>query len=54
MDAHADRLEQANNVLKEDWPRWKSDIRTDLRSALISTAEKNMEYYEKVSGKLRL
>ncbi|XP_008305609.1 sorting nexin-7 [Cynoglossus semilaevis] len=47
VDAHADRLEQANNVLKEDWPRWKSDIRTDLRSALISTAEKNMEYYEK-------
>lgn len=47
VDALADRVEQANNTLKGDWSRWQSSMRTDLKSAFVSTAEKNMEYYEK-------
>lgn len=42
-----DRLEWANNALKSDWTRWKKVMRTDLRSAFIDTAEKNVNYYEK-------
>lgn len=47
MDGLADRVELANNALKGDWSRWQNSMRTDLKSAFISTAEKNMEYYEK-------
>lgn len=47
VDALADRVEQANNALKGDWSRWQSSMRTDLKSAFLSTAEKNMLYYEK-------
>ncbi|KAG7231571.1 hypothetical protein INR49_011545 [Caranx melampygus] len=47
VDALSDRVEQANNALKGDWSRWQSSMRTDLRSAFISTAERNVEYYEK-------
>ncbi|XP_062297725.1 sorting nexin-7 isoform X2 [Scomber scombrus] len=46
VDGLADRVEQANNVLKGDWSRWQDSMRTDLKSAFISTAEKNVEYYE--------
>nr|XP_043872330.1 sorting nexin-7-like [Solea senegalensis] len=47
VDGLADRVELANNALKGDWVRWRGSMRTDLRSALISTAEKNVEHYEK-------
>lgn len=47
VDGLADRMEQANNALKGDWSRWQHSMRTDLRSVFISTAEKNVEYYEK-------
>ncbi len=49
VEALADRMELANNALKGDWSRWQSSMRTDLKSAFISTTEKNIEYYEKVS-----
>lgn len=44
-----DRLEWANNALKSDWTRWNKVMRTDLRSAFVDTAERNVSYYEKVS-----
>ncbi|XP_070784177.1 sorting nexin-7 isoform X2 [Enoplosus armatus] len=47
VDGLADRVELASNALKGDWSRWQSSMRTDLKSAFISTAEKNVEYYEK-------
>ncbi|XP_019745520.1 sorting nexin-7-like, partial [Hippocampus comes] len=47
VDALADRLETANSALKGDWVRWQNDMRDDLKSAFISTAEKNVECYEK-------
>ncbi|KAK2859301.1 hypothetical protein Q5P01_003921 [Channa striata] len=47
VDGLADRMEQANNALKGDWSYWKNGMRTDLKSAFISTAEKNVDYYEK-------
>ncbi|XP_045917820.1 sorting nexin-7 isoform X2 [Micropterus dolomieu] len=47
VDALADRVELANNALKGDWSRWQNSMRTDLKSAFISNAEKNVEYYEK-------
>ncbi|XP_041824138.1 sorting nexin-7 [Melanotaenia boesemani] len=47
VDGLADRVEQANNALHGDWSRWKSSMRTDLRSAFLTAAEKNIEYYEK-------
>ncbi|CAI5673956.1 unnamed protein product [Oreochromis niloticus] len=47
VDVLADRMEQANNSLKGDWLRWQRSMKTDLRSAFISAAEKNVEYYEK-------
>lgn len=47
VDALADRVESANNALRGDWTRWQNGMRTDLRSAFISTAEKNVEHYEK-------
>lgn len=48
-DGLADRMELANNALKGDWSHWKNSMRIDLKSAFISTAEKNVDYYEKVS-----
>lgn len=51
VDSLADRLEMANIALKEDWSRWQNNMRSDLRSAFLSTSEKNIEYYEKVSLK---
>ncbi|XP_028289379.1 sorting nexin-7 isoform X2 [Parambassis ranga] len=47
VDGLADRVELANNALRGDWSRWLSSMRTDLRSAFVSSAEKNVEYYEK-------
>ncbi|XP_029003853.1 sorting nexin-7 [Betta splendens] len=47
VDALADRVELANNALKGDWSHWKNSMRADLKSAFISTAEKNVDYYEK-------
>ncbi|XP_037312340.2 sorting nexin-7 [Pungitius pungitius] len=46
VDRLADRVELANNALKGDWSRWQNGMRADLRSAFLSTAEKNVEYYE--------
>ncbi|KAJ0059676.1 hypothetical protein NL108_009805, partial [Boleophthalmus pectinirostris] len=48
VDALADRLEQANVALRADWKHWRSNLRTDVREALVSTAERNVQYYEKV------
>lgn len=53
VDDLADRMEQANNALKGDWSRWRDGMRTDLKSAFTSTAERNVEYYEKVSLRFR-
>ncbi|KAM6900454.1 sorting nexin-7 [Xenentodon cancila] len=50
VDDLADRMEQANNALRGDWSRWRSSMRTDLRAAFTSVAERNMEYYEKGEG----
>ncbi|XP_051971157.1 sorting nexin-7-like isoform X2 [Xyrauchen texanus] len=47
LDKMEDRLEWANNALKSDWTRWQKVMRTDLRSAFINTAERNVNYYEK-------
>ncbi|XP_071403203.1 sorting nexin-7 [Centroberyx affinis] len=47
VDGLADRVEFANNALKGDWSRWQESMQTDLKSAFVSTAEKNVEYYEK-------
>ncbi|XP_054479371.1 sorting nexin-7 [Anoplopoma fimbria] len=46
VDGLADRVEMANNALKGDWSRWQDSMRSDLKSAFLSTAEKNVEYYE--------
>ncbi|XP_078136300.1 sorting nexin-7 isoform X1 [Sander vitreus] len=46
VDGLADRVELANNALKGDWSRWQNSMRTDLKTAFLSTAEKNVEYYE--------
>ncbi|KAF7647630.1 hypothetical protein LDENG_00169200, partial [Lucifuga dentata] len=48
VEGLADRMELANNALMGDWSRWQTSMRTDLKSAFVSTAEKNVEYYEKV------
>ncbi|KAM9839435.1 sorting nexin-7 [Aulostomus maculatus] len=47
LDGLADRVELANNTLKGDWGRWQRSMRTDLKSAFVSTADKNVESYEK-------
>ncbi|XP_061614674.1 sorting nexin-7 isoform X2 [Phyllopteryx taeniolatus] len=47
VDALSDRMEFANNALKGDWINWQNSMRDDLKSAFISTAEKNVECYEK-------
>ncbi|XP_028290756.1 sorting nexin-7 [Gouania willdenowi] len=50
VNALADRIELADNALRGDWKRWHSGMRSDLRSAFLTTAEKNMKYYEKCSA----
>ncbi|KAM9333411.1 sorting nexin-7 [Pholidichthys leucotaenia] len=47
VDGLADRMEQANIALKGDWSHWQNTMRTDLKSAFISSAEKTVDYYEK-------
>lgn len=47
VDGLADRVEQANNVLRGDWTRWQNCMRSELKSAFVATAEKNVDYYEK-------
>ncbi|XP_059391078.1 sorting nexin-7-like isoform X2 [Carassius carassius] len=47
LDKAENRLEWANNALKSDWIRWQKVMRSDLRSAFIDTAERNVSYYEK-------
>ncbi|KAM4606185.1 sorting nexin-7 [Polymixia lowei] len=47
VDRLEDRVEWANNALKGDWSRWQKSMRTDLKTAFVATAEKNVEYYEK-------
>ncbi|XP_026115165.1 sorting nexin-7-like isoform X2 [Carassius auratus] len=47
LDKAENRLEGANNALKSDWIRWQKVMRSDLRSAFIDTAERNVSYYEK-------
>ncbi|XP_068604292.1 sorting nexin-7 [Brachionichthys hirsutus] len=47
VESLANQVELANNALKEDWLRWQNSLRTDLKSAFISTSEKNIESYEK-------
>ncbi|XP_030205158.1 sorting nexin-7 [Gadus morhua] len=42
-----ERVESANSALKGDWARWGDAMRYDLREALVSTADKNQDYYEK-------
>nr|XP_015810301.2 sorting nexin-7 [Nothobranchius furzeri] len=43
----AGRVEQANSALRGDWTLWRNVMRTDLRSAFVSAADRNVEYYEK-------
>ncbi|XP_053717036.1 sorting nexin-7 [Synchiropus splendidus] len=47
VDCLADRVELANNALRGDWTRWQNSMRSELKSAFVSTAEKNVDYYEK-------
>ncbi|XP_075870237.1 sorting nexin-7 isoform X3 [Nelusetta ayraudi] len=47
VDSLSERLEEANNALKGDWGRWQSGLRTDLRSALLTASDKNIQHYEK-------
>ncbi|AWP20990.1 putative sorting nexin-7 [Scophthalmus maximus] len=47
VDGLSDRMEGSNEALKGDWFRWKAGMRTDLKSAFVSSAEKNVDYYEK-------
>ncbi|KAJ3611880.1 hypothetical protein NHX12_021893 [Muraenolepis orangiensis] len=42
-----ERVQNANAALRGDWSRWEGGMRTDLKSALVATAHKNVEYYEK-------
>lgn len=42
-------MECANSALKGDWERWQSEMRGDVKAAFVSTAEKNVDYYQKVS-----
>ncbi|XP_041923551.1 sorting nexin-7 isoform X2 [Alosa sapidissima] len=47
IDKLEDRVEWANNALKGDWSRWQRSMRSDLKDAFVSTAQKNVDYYEK-------
>ncbi|XP_012670567.2 sorting nexin-7 isoform X2 [Clupea harengus] len=47
IDKMEDRVEWANNALKGDWGRWQRSMRSDLKEAFLSTAQKNVDYYEK-------
>lgn len=47
VESLSDRMGQANSALKGDWSLWQTTMRTDLKSAFICMAEKNVDYYEK-------
>lgn len=47
IDKLEDRVEWANNALKGDWSRWQKSMRSDLKDAFLTTAEKNIDHYEK-------
>ncbi|XP_062376656.1 sorting nexin-7 isoform X1 [Sardina pilchardus] len=47
IDKLEDRVEWANNALKGDWSRWQRSMRSDLKEAFVSSAQKNVDYYEK-------
>ncbi|KAJ8277996.1 hypothetical protein GJAV_G00082580 [Gymnothorax javanicus] len=47
IDKLEDKMEFANNALKGDWERWQQNMRGDIKEAFMSTAEKNVDYYEK-------
>ncbi|XP_036378500.1 sorting nexin-7 isoform X2 [Megalops cyprinoides] len=47
IDKLEDKVECANNALKVDWARWQKNMSGDIRGAFLSTAEKNIDYYEK-------
>ncbi|KAK7881844.1 hypothetical protein WMY93_030253 [Mugilogobius chulae] len=47
VEALSDRLEQANQALRTDWRHWRSNLRSDVRTALVSAADRNLQYYEK-------
>ncbi|XP_068160571.1 sorting nexin-7 [Antennarius striatus] len=47
VDSLANQVELANHALKGDWSRWQNSLRADLKSAFISTSDKNIENYEK-------
>lgn len=47
VEALSARVEAANEALRGDWGRWQQSVRSNLRSAWLSTAEKNVQYYEK-------
>lgn len=47
IDKLEDKMEFANNALKGDWERWQKNMRADIKEAFMSTAEKNVDYYEK-------
>lgn len=45
-----DRMECFNADLKADMERWQSNKRQDFRQLLMGMADKNIQYYEKVTG----
>ncbi|RVE59155.1 hypothetical protein OJAV_G00201470 [Oryzias javanicus] len=47
VDELADRMEKSNSALQLDCSRWRNTMRADLKAAFVSSAEKNVEYYEK-------
>lgn len=49
VDELAERMEKSNSALQLDWSRWRNTMRADLKAAFVSSAEKNVEYYEKVT-----
>lgn len=53
VDGLLERLEQANNALKEDWVRWEISVRADLKTALLMATERNIEHFKKVSPELK-
>lgn len=45
-----DRMECFNADLKADMERWQSNKRQDFRQLLMGMADKNIQYYEKVTS----
>ncbi|CAL9687261.1 unnamed protein product [Knipowitschia caucasica] len=47
VDLLAERVEQANEALRSDWDLWRSSLRSEVRAALVSTADRKLQSYEK-------